>query len=398
MRGYAGLLLRIASRSSGRLFAYWLTLLLLFFILAVALLLGQVVGNWAALAAGRCGADLMIVPAGSGVSNGAKLFGGVPINSFLPEELETRIAATTGITRVAPQYIFSSAADPCCDLGNILLVGFDPSRDFTVLPWLRPGDELHADKDEILAGSRVMKAPGAVLRFFTHPLTLAARLERSGSTPFDTALFIPFSSLTAMELSSSKGATKLKVPWGKPSLLLVRLEPGIIPQQMAHALERQYPGIQVLTIPESLPGSRLLLEKIAQSRWPLAIIAWLVALLFGGTVLFLRFQQRRPGLGLLRSFGFSNAILSLIFALETVITALAASVAGFLGACLLLRVCGSPLSSATGIAVLPGWISRAASAILWSFPAFALALGVETAFIVILILRNEPADLLREAS
>lgn len=397
MKGYAGLFLRIASRSSGRYFAYWLTLLLISFILAVALLLGQGIGEGSARAVGRLGADLMVVPAESGIADGAKLWGGVPVNSFLPEGIEARIAATTGINRVAPQYIFSSTADPCCDLGDILLVGFDPSLDFTVLPWLRPGDGLHAENDEILAGSRVMKAPGAVIRFFTHPLTLAARLESSGSATFDTALFIPLSSLAAMERSSSKGATKLKVPWGKPSLLLVRLDPEIVPQQMALTLERQYPGIHLLAIPESLPGNRLLVEKLGQGRWPLAITAWFFALFFGGAVLFLCLQQRRPGLGLLWSFGCSKAILSLFFGLETFITALAASVAGCLGACLLLRVCGPFLSSAAGVAFLPGWVSRAANATLWSFPAFALALGVETIVIVTLMLRCEPADLLRGA-
>lgn len=397
MSGYAGLLLRIATRSSKRFFAYWLTLLLISFILAVALLLGQEIGDGTTRATGRLGADLMVVPAGNSVANGAKLCGGVPVHSFLPEGLEARIAATTGINRVAPQYVFSSAADPCCDLGDILLIGFDPSRDFTVLPWLHPGDELHAEKDEILAGSRVMKAPGAVIRFFSHPLTLAARLESSGSAPFDTALFIPLSSLAAMERASSRGTTKLKVPWGKPSLLLVRLEPEINPQQMARTLERQYPEIHLLTIPESLPGKRLLLEKFGQVRWPLTIAAWLVALFFGGAVLFLRLQQRRSSLGLLRSFGSSKTILSLIFGLETFITALAAAVAGCLGACLLLRVSGPYLSAATGIGFLPGWVFRAATGIYWSFPEFALALGVETAVIVILLLRDEPADLLRGA-
>lgn len=397
MRGYAVLMLRLAARSSGRFLTYWLTLLLISFILTVALLLGQGIREGTTRTAGRLGADLMIVPKGNEALGGVKLFGGVPVNSFLPEGLETRIAATTGVNRVAPQYIFSSAADPCCDLGDILLVGFDPSLDFTVLPWLRPGDGLDAEKDEILAGSRVMKAPGAVMRFFTHPLTLAARLESSGAATFDTALFIPLNSLTAMERASSRGATNLKVPWGKPSLLLIRLEPEIDPQQMALALKRQYPGIHLLTIPESLPGKRVLLEKLGQSRWPLAITAWLVALFLGGTVLSLRFQTFRPGLGLLRSFGCSKAILSLIFGLETFIAALAASVAGCLGACLLLRACGSYLSSATGVALLPGWVARAATGTFWSFPAFALALAVETVVIVILILRDEPADLLRGA-
>lgn len=395
--GVAGLALRIATRPRDRFFANALMIALISFFLAGALLLGQGIEEGASRGVGRLGADLMVVPKGTGVTSGAKLFGGVPVSSALPEGIEGRVAAMAGVSLVAPQYIFSSAADSCCEMGDILLVGFDPSRDFTVLPWLRPGVSLSGKKEQVLAGWRVMKAPGAAMRFFNHTFTLAARLEKSGGGWFDTALFIPLDGLAAMERSSRNGGKPLNVLWGKPSILLVRLEPSIEPRQTALALERQYPGIQALTISEPLRENRFLMERVGRGRRPLCATAWIIALLSGGAFQFLCFRARRQSLGLLHSFGFGKGLLSIIFGVETFVLSLAGMVAGSLAAFFALRLSGPYLAMATGAPLLPGWISQAASGLPLCFLAFAGALNVEAVIIIILMLRSEPADLLRGA-
>jgi putative ABC transport system permease protein len=392
--GVAGLVLRIATRPPGRFFANGLIMALISFFLAGALLLGQGIEEGAARGVGRLGADLMVVPKGTGVTSGAKLFGGVPVSSALPEGIEGRVAAMAGISRVASQYIFSSAADSCCEMGDILLVGFDPSLDFTVLPWLRPGVSLSGKKEQILAGWRVMKAPGASMRFFNQTFTLAARLEKSGGRWFDTALFIPLDGLAAMERSSRNGGKPLNVPWGKPSILLVRLESSIEPRQMALALERQYPGIQTLTITEPLRENRFLMERLGRGQRPLCATAWLIALLSGGAFQFLCIRARRSSMGLLHFLGCGKGLLSIVFGMEIFVLSLAGMVAGSLGAFYALRLSGPYLVMATGVPLLPGWISQAASGLPMSFLTFAGAMYVESVIIVLLMLRSEPADML----
>jgi len=393
--GVASLLMRMATRPGSRLCTQLLTLALISFVLAGALLLGDGIAREAARAAGRLGADIMIVPKGTGISGGAKLLGGIPVDSALPTGIEERIAATAGVSRIAPQYLLTSAADPCCELGEILLVGFDPSRDFTVLPWLRPEDGVADNERQLLAGARVMKAPGAAMRFFDHTFTLTARLEQSRSAPFDTALFIPLEGLAAMERSSRSGGKRLDIPWGSPSILLLRLAAGIEPRQMALTLERQHPGIQALPVDEAVRSDRLHMERLGRGSGPLSAAAWLIALLSGGTFLLSRFRARRPSLGLLHAYGHGKGLLAAMFAMETFALSLAGMAAGGAAAYLALGLSGQYLAMATGVPLSSGWLSRSAVATSWSLPAFAGALGVTAAIIVLLLLRSEPADLLR---
>jgi len=393
--GVAGLAVRMATRPGGRLCTNLLTMALISFVLVSALLLGQGITQEASRAAGRLGADIMIVAKGTEIGGEAKLIGGMPVGSSLPAGIEDSIAAMAEVSRIAPQYVFSSAADPCCELGDVLLVGFDPSRDFTVRPWLRPEDGLPGSERQILAGARVMKAPGAAMRFFDQTFTLSARLEQSRYATFDTALFIPLGGLAAMERSSRSGGNRLSIPWGRPSLLLLRLAAGIEPRQMALALERQHPGIQALAVGEPVRSERFHLESLGSGQGPLSVAAWLFALLSGGTFLFSRFQSRRASLGLLQAYGYGKGLLTFIFAMETFLLSLAGMAAGGVAAFCTLGLSDQYLAMATGVPLLPGWLSRSAVATFWSFPAFAGTLSAGAAVIVLFMLRSEPADLLK---
>jgi putative ABC transport system permease protein len=385
----------MATRDPGRLAARLLAMATISFVLVGALLLARGIARESARAAGRLGADLMIVPHGTVLPAGTTLIGGIPVSSVLPAGLEGRIAATAGISGVAPQYVFTSAADPCCDMGEILLVGFDPARDFTVRHWLRPEDSLPGTEGQLLAGGRVMKAPGAAMRFFDHTFTLTARLEQSRSAPFDRALFIPLEGLAAMERSSRSGGKRLAISRDRPSLLLVKLARGIDPPAMARELECQYPGIRALPSDETVRSDRLRLESLGRGAGPLALTAWLVALLWGGTALLSSLRTRRASLGLLHACGYGKGALATLFALETFGLSLAGMATGGGAACFAVSLSGRYLAMATGLPLPSGWLSRSAVAVSWSGPVFAGALGSAAAIIVLLMLRRDPADLLR---
>lgn len=391
---FASLLVQMTMRPAGRLFARLLALTLISSVLAGALLLGQGIAQEAARAAGRLGADIMIVPHGTRESP-AKLLGGMPVAAPLPTGIEARLAVLAGVSLVAPQYLFSSAADPCCDMGNVLLVGFDPDRDLTVLPWLTPADGLPDNEGQLLAGSLVMKAPGATMRFFDHTLELKAHLEKSGTATFDKALFIPKNALAAMERSAQRGGRQLTVAWDRPSLLLLRLEPSVEPRQLALALEQQFPDIQALPIDPAVRSIRLQLEQLGQGQRPLAAAAWLFALFSGGTLLFAGLKSRQSSLGLLYAYGWSTGLLALMTAVGTFCLALVGAAAGGLAAFATLRLCAHYLAMATGLPLLAGGLSRAAITIAWTGPVFAAALGIEAAIIALLVLREDAADLLR---
>lgn len=396
--GLVGLALRMAVRAPLKLFAMGLLLALSSFLLAGVVLLRSGVEEAAARGAKRLGADLMVAPKGAEIPLGAGLFGGVPVRIALPEGTDRSIAATPGVTRVAPQYFLSSAPASCCETGNLLLVGFDPSRDFTVLPWLSPGVRIKGGGESILVGGAVMKAPGASMRFYNRTFTVVARLEKSGMGYFDNAVFIPLDGVSAMERSSgSGGGVPLDVPWGRPSILLVRLAPSAVPQDMARMLERQLPGIKVLTIPGLFRENRLRMEKLGRSQGPLTMTAWLLAVLAGGAIQLLYWRDRRPSLGLLQAFGCGKGLILLLFGAETLVISLAGMVAGSMSAFILLRLFAPYLAVVAGMPLLLSGVTLAASVIPWLCLAFAAAMAGETVIIVLLVLGREPADLLRGA-
>jgi hypothetical protein len=148
-------------------------------------------------------------------------------------------------------------------------------------------------------------------------------------------------------------------------------------------------------IDEAARSDRLRLENLGSGGAPLAATAWLIALLSGGLVLCSNLQTRRSSLGLLHSYGYGTGLLATMSALETFAISLTGMAAGGAAALFALSFSDQYLAMASGVPLLSGWLSRAAVAIAWSIPAFAGALSMAAALTVFLVLRREPADLLR---
>ena len=392
----AGVVLRMAVRPPGRFCTRMLLLIIIAFFFSGALLLEHGMEEAAVRGARRLGADLLITPREATVVTTETLsLGGAPVGSTLPAGAEAGIAAMQGVVAVAPRYLSQSAADPCCDAGDLLLVGFDPSRDQTVLSWLRSGKRLPEGKDLILVGWKVLKAPGATMRFHNHPFRVAARLEKSGNSRFDTSIFIPFDGLRAMERERSSG-TSFIVPWGRPSLLLVRLAPNVDPLEVTHLLENRYPGIRVVATPGPVREQRQRMERIARSVWTIPLIAWLVALLAGGALFAFTLRERRWSLGLLLTFGWGRGMISLLFGAESFVVSLAAMAIGAVGSYPVLQLLTPVLTEAAGLPFLSEALGAAYPEVLWSGFVYAGILTVAVAVMVRQVLRHDPADLLRE--
>lgn len=394
--GPAGLVWRLTSRSPLKL--YPLTLLLGVIALVLAGISLADKGLEAAVTTGsaRLGADLMVVPAGAEAPLDAALIGGLPLKRLLPVGAAAQVTALPEVGQVAPQYFLQSAPADCCETGNLLLVAFDPARDFTVLPWLPPAAALPALEDELLIGGGVRKGKGAQLRLYNRSFRVVARLDKSGLGYFDNAAFIPLSGVAAMERSSRSGAVPLFVPWERPSLLLLKLRPGAEPRRTAAAIEQRVTGVRVLTTPELFRRERQQLERLAAVRRPLLVAGWFLALAAGGAVQLLYWRSRRRTLGLMLLWGYSRGELLRLFTLEALLLAAPAMAAGSLLAFALLRLtAGSPGQSPALPLLLDSRVLTAAGIPGLCF-VFAVGMAAEAFGIVFWLLRRDAAVLLRD--
>lgn len=394
--GLAGVVWRSAVRAPLRLAALFLLLALISFFLTTAELLQSGIGEAADRGAKRLGADLMVVPAGEDIQVGRGLFGGVPVRFALPQGAVRAVAAAPGVKAVAPQYFLFAARSSCCDTGKLLLVGFDPARDFTVLPWIRGGRGDISDDRSVVAGGAVRKAEGAELRFHNRRFIVAGRLEKSGLGYFDNAVFIPTPGLAATERASLKeGAVPFNLPWERPSILLALVSPGVDPERTAALLQQQVPGIRVLTMPQLFREKKELVARLAAWRTPVTTIAWLLAMTAGFAVRLPWWRERRPLLGLLRACGIGRWALVRLFALETLLLCAAAMAAGGVMALLLLRFAAPSLVAAVGLpfSIEAGALYAVSAPRLWLI--FTGAMTLEAVCMLFLLLRSEPADLVR---
>src|SRR5439155_9161384 len=130
------LLIRLAAQNLGR--RRWRAIFLgLAVMLGVGIGFASFVAGWAlragiATSFARMGADLVVVPQATLVNITASLLTVQPTEETLDAAIQNRLAAISGIARVAPQRIVPSLVDGRA----VNLIAFDPAQDFSVLPWL----------------------------------------------------------------------------------------------------------------------------------------------------------------------------------------------------------------------------------------------------------------------
>jgi putative ABC transport system permease protein len=155
------LLIRLAAQNVGR---HRLRAILLgaAVMLGVGISFAGFVSGWAlregmATSFSRMGADLVIVPRATLVNITSSLLTVQPTGETISADLAQRIAAVSGVARVAPQRIVPALVEG----QRVNLIAFDPGRDFSVLSWLE--QHRSGPLEGLIAGGSIAARPGATL-------------------------------------------------------------------------------------------------------------------------------------------------------------------------------------------------------------------------------------------
>jgi putative ABC transport system permease protein len=319
------LLIRLAAQNVGRC-RLRAILLGVAVMLGVGIAFASFVAGWAlrdgiARSFSRMGADLVVVPRATLVNITSSLLTVQPTDETLSVDLANRIAAIPGVAQAAPQRIVAALVEG----RGANLVAFDPTHDFSVLPWL----EQHAGGpvEGLIAGGGLAASPGATLSVCGMPLPVYGRLAKTGIGPFDESYFFTFDALAEVVSfcrgSGSAGRSAAKTENGplppiagmshadvclgdlrldRVSAFLLRLSPGAKADDVKFALSR-LSGLKVVDGNGVLTSSRQALSALligigAFTAFQLVALLILVSLLFSAIV-----QERYREVGLLRAMG-----------------------------------------------------------------------------------------------
>ena len=292
--------------------------------------------------------------------------------------LDRSIGAIPGVAGVSPQVYVGTLNYPG---HHVALVGFDPSSDFTVLPWLRAGGRSQSTlaQDMAIAGSDTGFAAGDNVTWGGLSLRVSAVLEPTSSS-MDSTVFFPIQ--TAYTLAgvggtqsdatgSGQNSTTVKFSPGQISALLVKLQSGASEQAVGREISRSISDYVVIY-------GAIATKKLSLETTGLATYEFFLAGLLGTSVLILTaslmsmsINERKREFGLLRSLGATRSSITRLVMAEASIVSFAGSLLGLVVGSIVLVVSESILTQSYNISFVQPTVVD-----LVEFTVGSLGLGV----------------------
>jgi putative ABC transport system permease protein len=326
----------------------------------------------------KLGADLLVLPWGTVTEKirGIRLMSAA-IDGWMPAGYMEKIAALEGVAKVSPQLFLATLEDsPYSPYPDMHLVAFDPETDFTLGAWLDDRSAAGLREGEAIAGAQVaLSGLGSELTMYGVSLRLVDRLAPT-ETSIDHTLFVNFETAKQMiAWSESQDSRALNVMPEGISAVMVRLELGAEPREMAVRILEKVNGVVPLETPNLFQAERR--QMIGVLRAILGVLGgiWGLALVFMGLVFSIAVNERRYEMGVLRALGFNSPWILKALLTESVILAATGGLTGVLLAALGFAVLGNQVESLSRLPLPP---LSTIELIFFSMVGLALALASVT--------------------
>lgn len=276
------------------------------FVFVLVLGVFQVMQQGLELSSQRLGADAVLIPKYAPTQSDELLFTASPENVYMPVEVLEQAKELKGIAQMTPQFYAQTLALGCCEPGEeARIIGFDPTSDFVIGPFLGEGGvSTIASKDVILGSNMDSDIVGRQYMILGQNLFAAKQLPPTGSG-MDSTLFLQIDTCRQLCLESealSENWTK-RDPFDFISVIMLRFEDGVDPQAFVKQVEDSGIAVRCVLTSETISSLQKQLSVMAK----LIFALWMASLVISAMALFGRFnalaRERRKEIGLLRAIG-----------------------------------------------------------------------------------------------
>ncbi|MDR0905456.1 MAG: FtsX-like permease family protein [Oscillospiraceae bacterium] len=322
-------------RRAGRSVCLIALVALLSFALIGGSLLASSLKTGTASMSDRLGADAMLVPAGYETKAEGALLRGEPSAFFFDGELASRLLNADGISQASPQLFIASFESEHCDFA-VQMIGYDPSTDFVVAPWLAEAVPGGPRDSEIIIGASVDGKIGEVLTLLGSKYNVVGKLDETGMG-FDTSVFINLDTAQAALRDYAKlGGENVPDGDGAVSSIAVNIAQNVSENDFARGIRYGFRDENVgVLLTQSMLGSVAgNLNTFLTIITALIVFLWLLtvgvlAILFSVTL-----GERKREFGIYRALGATRRKLAQIIITESVIISLSGAVIGTALLCL----------------------------------------------------------------
>ncbi|QWW19839.1 ABC transporter permease [Schaalia sp. 19OD2882] len=325
------------------------------------------------LARDRLGADVLVYPSAGFLQLDKACVNmlGTPI-PFHRERSGLALLDTNGdIERVDHQIYLT---DDTGDGQSVSIVGFDPSTDFTVAPWLDKGPEHVVPDGSVAVGADAVGTDARTVILFGKEWPIDSRLHRTG-TELDRAVFVPISTLESV-IAHARAAGVTSVADVDPrrdySVALLRLHDQGDAESVTNWINLYIRRVNAVHSDTAVVGTSSSIAKHSGIISAVASATWVILLGAVGLAQSLMLNERRREMSVWRHVGASNGLVRRVMVREALIVDVVGALAGVaLASVVLLVVPGlvprpellSPMrlvaasAGALALTVLVGWLS-----------------------------------------
>lgn len=334
----------------------------------------------------RLGADLIVVPEGSGEALEGIMLQGEPNFFYLNKDVVQAVAQVEGVKQVSPQFFLTSVGADCCTM-PVQIIGFDPQTDFTIQPWIREVYEGELRDGELIVGCDITAYADGTVRFYNETYRVASQLASTG-TGLDQAVYGNWNTLISIyETALQRGLGNIpnRDPNASVSSVLIRVADGEDPLLVASRIAQAAEGVSVVRTQSMLSQIAKTLGQFSGFLYAFIALFALTALFTLGIVFSVTAGERKREFAILRTLGLTRGGLSRLLLMEAAFIGALGALAGTgLAALLVLPLStsigarlGLPyLQAGTGMILASAGVSILASLAIGPLAAFGTALRI----------------------
>lgn len=148
----------------------------------------------------RLGADLMVTPQNTGTKAEALITNGNPSTFYFTSDIAATIATADGVAESTEQTYIASLTADCCD-EKLQIIGFNPSTDFVLEPWIASQYSKTLEDGQMIAGANVNVSTNGTIELYGRTWPVVVQLASTG-TSLDNSVFISQNTVPQMVQAS----------------------------------------------------------------------------------------------------------------------------------------------------------------------------------------------------
>lgn len=234
-----------------------------------------------------------------------------------------------GVEKAAPQTFLASLKADCCSV-KIQVIGIDPSRDFTVQPWIARSLTGALGDMDVVVGCKVEAGIGEIIRIYEQRCKVVARLEPTG-TGLDTAVYCNMDTMNTLLAAAEAKGVSHKISSGDASVVsavYIKVRDGYDIDTVNTALTGKLRKVTAVRTRSMITGVSDSLAGISRTVTIMIVVIWALAFMILFLAYILIVRERSREFAVLRLIGASRNMLGRMALIESAICGL---IGGFTG-------------------------------------------------------------------